>query len=180
MHFTTKTFLLVLAAVTSASPLAVQPLRRQATVLQSQTYTDFQVSDGVAGSALDEVNAAFPITGLDPASISEEDVQRLKDARVIAEDAEVGTGGFNEQIDAAEAAGDDTTALQNGKIKNKVLKLQLQVLVLEIEAAQGDPNDAKLQEQMTKLANNIGQDEAAAGEVSVGVGALFSGAEETS
>jgi hypothetical protein len=175
MHFTSKVFLFGLLALTSAGPLA----RRQAAVLQSETYSQFQVSDGVAGSALDEVNAAFPITDLDPATVSEDDIQRLKDARVIAEDAEVGTGGFNEQIDAAEAAGDDTTALQNGKIKNKVLKLQLQVLVLEIQAAQGNPNDAKLQEQLTKLNNNIQQDEAAAGEASVGVGAQFSGAEES-
>lgn len=178
MHFTSATLLLGLLALTSASPLH-RSHRRQAAVLQSQTYSQFQVSDGVAGSALDEVNAAFPVAALDPATISEEDIQRLKDARVIAEDAEVGTGGFNEQIDAADAAGEDTTALQNGKIKNKVLKLQLQVLVLEIQAAQGNPNDAKLQEQLTKLNNNIQQDEDAAGESSVGVGAQFSGAEES-
>lgn len=178
MHFTSKIFLLGLVAVASAGPLA-RPQRRQAAVLQSQTYSQFQVSDGVAGSALDEVNAAFPITDLDPATISEDDIQRLKDARVIAEDAEVGIGGFNEQIDAAEAAGEDTTALENGKIKNKVLKLQLQVLVLEIQAAQGDPDDAKLQEETTKLNNNIQQDQDAAGETSVGVGAQFSGAEES-
>ena len=178
MHLASSTLLLCLLTLATTSPISHQH-RRQAAVLQSQTYSQFQVSDGVAGSALDEVNAAFPVANLDPAVVSDDDIQRLKDARVIAEDAEVGTGGFNEQIDAAEAAGQDTTALQNGKIKNKVLKLQLQVLVLEIQAAQGNPDNAKLQEQLTKLNNNIQQDEDAAGEASVGVGAQFSGAQES-
>lgn len=91
----------------------------------------------------------------------------------MAEEAEVGTGGFNEAIDAI---GDgDTTALQNGKIKNKVLKLQLQVLALQIEAAQGDPDQAKLDEETTKLNKNVQLDEAAAGEESVGVTDTFNG-----
>jgi hypothetical protein len=84
----------------------------------------------------------------------------------------VGTGGFNEQIDAASG---DTTALENGKIKNKVLKLKLEVLALQIEAAQGDPDDAKIQEEQTKLDKNISLDEAAAGEASLGVSDTFTG-----
>jgi hypothetical protein len=91
----------------------------------------------------------------------------------VAEEAEVGTGGFN---DAIAALGDaDTTTVQNGKIKNKVLKLQLEVLALQIEAAQGDQDLAKIDEETTKLNKNIQLDEAAAGQDSVGVTDTFSG-----
>jgi hypothetical protein len=96
----------------------------------------------------------------------------INDARKVAEEAEVGTGGFNDQIDAA---GGDTTALQNGKIKNKVLKLQLEVLALQIKAAQGDADQDKIDEETTKLNKNIKLDEGAAGEASVGVTDTFSG-----
>ena len=106
--------------------------------------------------------------------MSEADLQILKDEREVAEDAEVGAGGFNERIDAATDDA-EATALQNGKIKNKVLKLQLEVLVLQIEAAQGDPDQAKIDEEMTKLNNNIALDTAAAGEAAVGVTDTFSG-----
>lgn len=97
----------------------------------------------------------------------------LKDAREVAEEAEVGAGGFNDAI--AAIGNGDKTAVQNGKIKNKVLKLQLQVLALQIQAAQGNPDQAKLSEEQTKLNNNVQLDEAAAGEKSVGVTATFSG-----
>lgn len=102
------------------------------------------------------------------------DLQILKDAREVAEEAEVGAGGFNEAI-AAIGNGGDATAVQNGKIKNKVLKLQLQVLALQIQAAQGNPDQAKLDEETTKLNKNVQLDEAAAGEESVGVTDTFSG-----
>jgi hypothetical protein len=99
-------------------------------------------------------------------------LQIIQDARVVAEDAETGTGGFNDEI---AAAGDgNTTALQNGKIKNKVLKLQLEVLGLQIEAAQGNADQAKIDEETTKLNSNIALDEAAAGQTSVGVTDTFS------
>jgi hypothetical protein len=50
------------------------------------------------------------------------------------------------------------------------------VLVLEIEAAQGEGDEAKLQEQLTKLDNNIAIDEANAGGQAVGVTDTFVGA----
>jgi hypothetical protein len=55
------------------------------------------------------------------------------------------------------------------------LKLQLEVLALHIEAAQGDADQAKIDEEMGKLNSNIALDEAAAGEESVGVTDTFSG-----
>lgn len=106
--------------------------------------------------------------------MSEEDLQTLKDEREVAEGAEVGTGGFNERIDAATDDA-EATALQNGKIKNKVLKLQLEVLAIQIEAAHGSPDDEKLAEEMGKLNNNIKLDEAAAGQAAVGVTDTFTG-----
>jgi hypothetical protein len=65
--------------------------------------------------------------------------------------------------------------LQNGKIKNKVLKLQLEVLGLQIQAAQGDENQSKIDEETTKLNTNIGLDKKAAGQTSQGVTDTFSG-----
>jgi hypothetical protein len=104
--------------------------------------------------------------------VSADDLKIIQDARETAEDAETGTGGFNDEIAAASG---DTTALENGKIKNKVLKLQLEVLALQIQAAQGDADQAKIDEETTKLNKNVALDEAAAGQDSVGVTDTFSG-----
>ncbi|ETI26283.1 hypothetical protein G647_03060 [Cladophialophora carrionii CBS 160.54] len=170
MRFSTTTVLFALVALSAAGPVGLK--KKQAGVLTARPYSQFQISDGVAGNALAEVNAMFPIDTSDLASVSEDDLQIIKDARETAEDAETGTGGFNDELDAASG---DTTALQNGKIKNKVLKLQLEVLALQIEAAQGDADQDKIDEEMTKLNNNIALDEAAAGEDSVGVSDTFDG-----
>ena len=100
-------------------------------------------------------------------------MQIIQNARVTAEDAETGTGGFDDEIAAAGSG--DTTALQNGKIKNKVLKLQLEVLALQIQAAQGNADQSKIDEETTKLNTNIALDQKAAGQASVGVTATFTG-----
>ena len=47
-----------------------------------------------------------------------------------------------------------------------MLKLQLQVLTLQIEAAQGKDTAEKLAKQRAKLDKNVQQDEAVAGEAS--------------
>ncbi|KAK4105848.1 hypothetical protein N658DRAFT_492354 [Parathielavia hyrcaniae] len=158
-----------LLASSLAIPTANGDRKVKRGVLSVQDYADFQVSVGVAGNALAEVNAKFPI-GTDFAAVDNEDLAILKAARVTAEAAEVDEGGFNDAIEAA--GGKDTPAgqaLQNGKIKNKVLKLQLQVLALQIEAAQGKDTAAKLAEQRTKLAKNVQTDEEAAGQTSSSV-----------
>ena len=51
------------AAVASATAAtgATTAAASGAGVLTAQSYADFQVSDGVAGNALDEVNAKFPV-----------------------------------------------------------------------------------------------------------------------
>jgi hypothetical protein len=89
---------------------------------------------------------------------------------VTAEDAETGTGGFNDAIAAAGSSSTAGTALQNGKIKNKVLKLKLEVLGLQIDQAQsGTDNSAKITAEQTKLNNNIALDTKAAGQTSQSV-----------
>jgi hypothetical protein len=103
--------------------------------------------------------------------VSASDLKILDAARVTAEDAEVNAGGFN---DAINAAGGQNSAkgkpLQIGKIKNKVLKLQLEVLVLQIEQAQsGKDNSAKITQEQGKLNNNIKLDAAAKGQKSQSV-----------
>ena len=57
---------------------------------------------------------------------------------------------------------------QNGKIKNKVLKLTAEVLGIQIDAAQGG-SGSDLAAEQTKLANNIKLDTAAAGQTSTAV-----------
>jgi DNA-binding sugar fermentation-stimulating protein len=57
---------------------------------------------------------------------------------------------------------------QNGKIKNKVLKLTAEVLGIQIDAAQGGSGSGLAAEQ-AKLANNIKLDTAAAGQASTAV-----------
>ncbi|KAK5062547.1 hypothetical protein LTR84_004620 [Exophiala bonariae] len=170
MKFSTSSLVLsLLLALSSAAPVT-SPAKR---ALTAQSYSQFQVSDGVAGNALAEVNANFPIDLTNLASVSAADLKVLKTAAQVAEQAEVGTGGFNDELEAL--GNGDTTALQNGKIKNKVLKLQLQVLALQVQAAQGDADQAKLDEETTKLNKNVALDVAAKGQASVGVTKTFSG-----
>jgi hypothetical protein len=57
MKFSSTTVLLSLLALSSAAP-AQQKAKRALTV---KSYSQFQVSDGVAGNALAEVNAQFPV-----------------------------------------------------------------------------------------------------------------------
>ncbi|TVY85855.1 hypothetical protein LAWI1_G009011, partial [Lachnellula willkommii] len=88
----------------------------------------------------------------------------------LGEQAETATGGFN---DAVAAAGQTTaagTALQNGKIKNKVLKLQTDVMRIQIEVAQGNAAaGSQLAAQQAKLATNVALDKAAAGQTATAI-----------
>lgn len=121
------------------------------------------------------------------AGVSAADLKIIKGTHDAAEDAEV--QAFNPAI--AAASGDAATALQvtfpfpyfqlitshdhntksckqNGKIKNKVLKLTAEVLGIQVEAAQGG-DDSDLAAEQAKLANNIKLDTAAAGQASTAV-----------
>lgn len=91
---------------------------------------------------------------------------------------------FNPQI--AAASGATATALQNGKIKNKVLKLTLEIqgmlfslsrfgiqteslalsVALQISQAQGSDETSDIAAETTKLNNNIALDTKAAGQAS--------------
>lgn len=59
--------------------------------------------------------------------------------------------------------------VQNGKIKNKVLKLMATVIKLEAQQAQGQDVADKLATEQTKLANNIATDKENAGQPSTAV-----------
>lgn len=96
------------------------------------------------------------------AAVDAADIDFLGAVNDIANDAE--TKAFNPAISAA--SGDAKTALTNGKIKNKVLKLMATKLELQIKAAQGEDTSAKLAAELKKLNNNIALDKAAAGESS--------------
>lgn len=99
------------------------------------------------------------------ASVSAADQKVISDARVVAENAE--TDAFNPAI--AAASGDAADALQVGKIKNKVLKLCLEVMDLKISQAQGEDNQDKIDQEQTKLDTNIATDKKSAGATSQSV-----------
>ncbi|KAM0752882.1 hypothetical protein T439DRAFT_354356 [Meredithblackwellia eburnea MCA 4105] len=130
-------------------------------------YADGQISDGTAGSAQAKAEAVCvtPFDGLDLADVSSDDLNNLATFREDAENAE--TELFNPAIDAATGA--EATALKNGKIANKVLKLTCFDQVLKIQAAQGASNSAKITDEQTKLATNIALDKAVAGQPQKGV-----------
>ncbi|KAK1755304.1 hypothetical protein QBC47DRAFT_414200 [Echria macrotheca] len=155
-----------LVASSLAIPAGNRPSKRA--ILSVQNYSQFQISNGVGGNALAEVKAKFPIDENNIANIDAQDLAILKAAGETAEKAETLAGGFNEAIAAAGGANTAAgRALQVGKIKNKVLKLQMSVLVLKAQVAQGRQDRvAKLQEQITKLNKNVQLDEDAAGQAS--------------
>ncbi|TVY38835.1 hypothetical protein LOCC1_G005285 [Lachnellula occidentalis] len=136
-----------------------------ASVLTASTYNDIQISGGTAGTAETEANALFSnIDQTNLAGVSAADLAVIKATHDAAEDAE--TDAFNPAVDAA--SGDAATALTNGKIKNKVLKLTAEVLGIRIDAAQGG-DDSELAAEQAKLANNIKLDTAANGQASTAV-----------
>ncbi|KAL9623851.1 MAG: hypothetical protein Q9160_001843 [Pyrenula sp. 1 TL-2023] len=159
MQFKNSALLLSLLACGALS----SPIAKRALTLQA--YNDLSISAGTAGNAQAEATAKFPV-GSDLASVSAADLETIQTERESAEAAE--TDAFNP---AVEAATDDATktALQNGKIKNKVLKLTAEVLALQIQQAQGDDNQSKIDEEQTKLDNNISLDTKAAGQASQAV-----------
>lgn len=103
MRFSASIILSGLLATAFAAPIA-----NEKRALTATSYADFQVSDGVAGNALAEVNAKFPVDTSDLANVSAADQKVISDARQVAESAE--TDAFNPAIDAASGAA--ATALQ--------------------------------------------------------------------
>ncbi|TBU56618.1 hypothetical protein BD310DRAFT_823316 [Dichomitus squalens] len=169
VYFASKFIVVALAGFAAAAPLR---LTRRA--FQEQDYADFQISDGTAGNAQAEANAVFvdPFDGVDLATVDDATLKAVQTMREAAESAE--TDQFNPQIDAA--FGDEATALQNGKIKNKVLKLtgEIQALNIQLAQAQASGDDtssiqSKISEEQTKLNNNISLDQKASGQPSKGV-----------
>ncbi|GAB1520477.1 hypothetical protein RhiTH_003554 [Rhizoctonia solani] len=171
---------LVLVGLVAARPVP-QPLAKRA--FSEQQYSAFQISDGKAGSAQAEANKVFvdPFKGRDLATVTSAELKAVQTMREAAEAAEVDK--FNKQITAT--SGDAATALQNGKIKNKVLKLTGEVQAIQIKdvrligndkIAQGkaagkdtSSDEAKLKEEQTKLTKNIATDVKNKGQASKGV-----------
>jgi len=177
MHFstTTLTLLLSLSSTFFAAPTSKRAIGTSAAVLTASSYDDFSVSAGVSGNALAEVNAKFPVDQTNLAGVAASDLAIIASAAQISESAETGTGGFNDAVAAAGGVSTTAgTALQNGKIKNKVLKLQTDVLRIQIETAQGNTGStSELATQQAKLATNVALDVAAAGQASTAIS--FSG-----
>ncbi|KAK2065163.1 hypothetical protein LY76DRAFT_611741 [Colletotrichum caudatum] len=168
MYFSNIALLFALAATGLSAPVDAVD-KRQANLLSVQSYSQFQVSDGVGGNALAEVAQKFPVAQIKAnlKGVSTNDLAILQAARVAAEGAETDAGGFNDAI--AKASGADAAALNVGKIKNKVLKLQLEVLALQVQQAQGASNQAKIDAEQKKLDNNVNLDKGAAGKPSKSV-----------
>ncbi|KAI1323420.1 small secreted protein [Xylariaceae sp. FL0255] len=137
-----------------------------AAVFTQQTYNELSISGGVAGNALAEANDKFSaLDQNDLANVDQADIDFLGSVNSIANDAE--DQAFDPAIDAASGA--DADALQVGKIKNKVLKLQAQVLKLQIQQSQGEDVADDLATEQTKLNTDVTTDEASAGATSQAV-----------
>jgi len=129
-------------------------------VFSVTNYDDLSISGGVAGNAAEEAFALLrdPLPA-NPEDVTSDDLDFLDSVNSICNDAE--KEAFNPAIEAA--SGEEADALQRGKIKNKVLKLTATMLKLTAQQAQGQDVAAKIEEENTKLQNNIQQDEEAAG-----------------
>ncbi|KAI0636281.1 hypothetical protein C8Q77DRAFT_1072055 [Trametes polyzona] len=165
-------FALAVAGFVAAAPVRFPRLAKRAFALQD--YADFQISDGTAGNAAAEANAVFvdPFAGVDLATVDAATLKAVQTMREAAEDAE--TSQFNPAIKAASGA--EADALQNGKIKNKVLKLTGEVQALNIQLAQAKAKGKdtasitkKIADEQKKLSHNIDLDTQAAGQASKGV-----------
>lgn len=190
MYFKTAFLLsMVVSAMAMPTPIGTQEQISKRAALTVQNYSQFQVSNGVGGNALAEVQAKFPVRKNPPqnnhlnpppnppqinenslASVDPQDLAIIKAARKTAENAETKAGGFNEAIAAAGGTNSaQGKTLQVGKIKNKVLKLKLFSLALQIDQARGRNVAAKLADTLTKLGKNIELDQASAGQASASV-----------
>ncbi|KAF7291638.1 NAD(P)-binding protein [Mycena chlorophos] len=136
-------------------------------------YSQFQISDQVAGDAEAHANAVFvtPFANVDLTTVDSTSLSNLGTMREAAEDAE--TDEFDPQIAAASGATAD--ALQVGKIQNKVLKLTGEVQQIQIKIAQAQANGedtsslkSDLAEEQAKLTTNIALDVANKGKTSQG------------
>lgn len=157
MHFQITT-IAALAALTSALPTL--KVRQSGPVLADTTYDAISISGGQAGNAEAEALAVFSALDLDnPGNIDAADIDFLGQVNDVANDAE--TDAFNPAIEAATGA--EADALDAGKTKNKVLKLMATKIELEAKQAQGEDVAAKLEEELTKLNNNIATDAENAG-----------------
>ncbi|KAI1630630.1 small secreted protein [Biscogniauxia mediterranea] len=135
----------------------------QARVFTQKTYDQISISGGVAGNGEQEALAVFSELDLNNlANADEADIEFLDSVNSICNDAE--KEAFNTAIDAAD--GEEAAALQRGKIKNKILKLEATMLRLMIEQAQGADVADEMATEQKKLDNNIKQDEDEAGNAS--------------
>ncbi|RYP78934.1 hypothetical protein DL771_000319 [Monosporascus sp. 5C6A] len=154
------------AASVFAAPLAARSdvdLAKRQSVFSKKTYDQISISGGVAGNA--EQEALSALSGLDfnnLASATQDDIAFLDSVNKICNEAE--KNAFNEAIDRA--SGEEADALQRGKIKNKVLKLEATIMRLMIDQAHGKDVADKLEAETQKLNNNIQQDKEEAGKES--------------
>ncbi|KAF2845500.1 hypothetical protein T440DRAFT_265751 [Plenodomus tracheiphilus IPT5] len=153
--------ILSLAALAIAAPMK----RQSGPVLADTTYNEISIAGGVAGDAEAEALAKFSALDLqNPENIDPADITFLGEVNNVANDAE--KEAFNPAVEAA--TGDEADQIQNGKIKNKVLKLMATKIQLQAKQAQGDDSVAeKLADETKKLNNNIATDKKNAGQTSI-------------
>lgn len=169
MLFSTSAILFTLLTTTLAAPT-----RRQFDeTLETRPYNQWQIADGQAGIALQESEQRFPITDRDPASITDDELLALQRAAGLAAASETGQGGSDERIASAQANNQDTTALENGRTKMRVLQHQLEILVLQVENSRGENNQDQIDEEFDLIRTEIANDEANRGQGSQGISDTF-------
>jgi len=119
------------------------------------SFNEISISGGVAGNAQAEADAALDALDADDLA----DSGFLSDINSICNVAE--REGFNVEIDNAD--GEEADALQRGKTKNKVLKINATLRKLDLDEANGRDVSEKREEEEKKLANNVAKDEENAG-----------------
>lgn len=135
----------------------------QAGVFTQQSYDAISISGGTAGNGEAEALAVFDALDMNNlAAADADDIAFLKSVNSICNDAE--TEAFNPAI--AAATGAEKAALEAGKTKNKILKLEATMIRLKIEEAQGDDVASEIAAETKKLNNNISADEGRAGSAS--------------
>ncbi|KAF1938196.1 hypothetical protein EJ02DRAFT_469076 [Clathrospora elynae] len=156
-----------LAALSIAAPTPYKralEIRKSGPVLADTTYNDISIAGGQAGNAQAEALAVFSALDLqNPENIDPADIKFLNKVNNVANKAE--DGAFNTAV--AAATGDAAAQIQNGKIKNKVLKLTASTIALKANQAQGEDVAAKLADETKKLNNNIAIDTKNAGQTSI-------------
>jgi len=155
---------LLFLSITGSSAV---PVSGSTTSKQPRQYNTFSISSGTGGTALAEVQKAFPGNPSTFNSTTTNNFNTEAHCAVLAENT------FIAQIAANKNNATRVNALNVGMIKNKVLKIYGTIQALEGLMSKEDANITgsitQLQELQVKFAKNVGIDMSNAGKSSLAI-----------